>query len=175
VKSGSKYLCFVIVASLNFVSTSNSIPQESQQKEKETPVTQEKLEKIFEEVKKEAKEVEGKRVEDDALEIDGLVIDETKTKIGRDFYDLFYSLWEAPQGTKGYTIYIYERALPQSGSWVWITVNETMVYQNVLRPRYDVIEEASRMGIDATKYFLYRMNQDQRQLSGEDMAGTGIY
>ena len=29
-------------------------------------------------------------------EINGLLIDETRTKAGHDFYELFFSVWEAP-------------------------------------------------------------------------------
>jgi curli production assembly/transport component CsgE len=148
--------------------------QESQDEKQATSDTQKKLETMVEEVTKKVEE-QKKQAGDYALEIDGLIIDETKTKIGRDFYDLFYSLWEAPNDIKNYTIYIYERAHPRFGSWIWITVNETMVYQNVLRPRYDVIEDASRIGINATQQFLYRRSQDQRQLLGQDMSGTGVY
>lgn len=152
--------------------------QERQEEEEKSSTTQSKLESLLKEVTAEVKK-EGQpdtnETEDYQLEIDGLIIDETKTKIGRDFYDVFFTSWQRPQEIKGYTIYIYEMAHPRFGSWIWIDVDETTVYQNVLRPRYDVIEEAAQSGIGATLQFLYRFNQDQRQLSGEDMTGTGIF
>ena len=163
----NRVTCLVIVVLLSLVFGFSVVAQESRDEKQETVATEEKLKEIVEELTE--------KVEGDALEIDGLIIDETKTKIGRDFYDLFYSLWEAPQGVKGYTIYVDERAHPQFGSWVSVTVDETVVYENVLRPRYDMIEEASEMGIYATLQYLYTRNQDQRQLLGEDMSGTGIY
>ena len=152
--------------------------QEQQNEEQEKSATQRKLENLLQEVKtaaKQDKQPNAESIEDHQLEIDGLIIDETKTKIGRDFYDVFFTSWQRPREIKGYTIYIYEMAHPRFGSWIWVDVDETTVYQNVLRPRYDVIEEAARIGVVTTLQFLYRFNQDQRQLSGEDMSGTGIY
>lgn len=34
------------------------------------------------------------------MEVDGLIMDETITKVGRDFYDLFYSSWSTPMNAK---------------------------------------------------------------------------
>ena len=162
-------LCFFIVSIQ---------AQERQEEEKETSTTQKKLENLLKEVTAGVKKDEQPKtneIEDHQLEIDGLIIDETKTKIGRDFYDVFFTSWQRPKEIKGYTIYIYEMAHPRFGSWIWVDVDEATVYQNVLRPRYDVIEEAARSSVVATLQFLYRINQDQRQLSGQDMSGTGIY
>jgi len=162
-------LCFFIVSIQ---------AQEQQNEEQEKSATQKKLENLLQEVTAAAQQDEQpntESIEDYQLEIDGLIIDETKTKIGRDFYDVFFTTWQRPQEIKGYTIYIYEMAHPRFGSWIWVDVDETTVYQNVLRPRYDVIEEAAQSSVIATLQFLYRFDQDQRQLSGEDMSGTGIY
>jgi curli production assembly/transport component CsgE len=152
--------------------------QEQQNEEQNKSTTQEKLENLLEEVTADVMQEErpnAESIKDYQLEIDGLIIDETKTKIGRDFYDVFFTSWQRPQEIKGYTIYIYEMAHPRFGSWIWIDVDETTIYQTVLRPRYDVIEEAAQDGVVATLQFLFRFNQDQRQLSGQDMSGTGIY
>lgn len=133
------------------------------------------LTKITADVEKQAKGNKKNTENSYELEIDGLIIDQTKTKIGREFYDLFFTRWEAPEGIKGYTIDINEKAHPRFGSLIWISINETIVYQSVLKPRYETIEEASKIGITATKQFLFRSKDNQRQLSGEDMSGTGIY
>ena len=47
--------------------------------------------------------------EDASLEIDGLLIEDTKTKSGREFYDLFYRDWNAPEEAKNYSIFIVEK------------------------------------------------------------------
>jgi len=67
------------------------------------------------------------------LEIDGLLIDETKTKSGRDFYEYFYKDWTAPVGVKNYTIYIIEKPYRLNNTIIEIKINETLVFQQFLQ------------------------------------------
>jgi curli production assembly/transport component CsgE len=112
---------------------------------------------------------------DENLEIDGLIIDRTKTKLGRDFYQLFYSKWEAPYGIKGYDILISEKPMPGRGSLVQIEVKGTLIFNRRLTPRYAEIEKSAELAIQVTLNYLYNYENYQRQLSGEDMKGSGIY
>jgi curli production assembly/transport component CsgE len=107
--------------------------------------------------------------------ITGLIIEETMTKIGYDFYEYFYLLWEAPGeiSIKDYNIYISERASPMWGSWVQVRVDERIVWNSVLRPRSTEIEDAAKEAITATKEYL--VNYEQYQFKTNDMFGTGIY
>lgn len=107
-------------------------------------------------------------------EITGLIIEQTMTRIGYDFYEYFFILWEEPQLAQvgDYNIYINERASPLWGSWVWVAVNDTIVWQKVLRPRAAEVEDAAREAIEATKQYL--MNYEQYVFQSEDIAGTGI-
>lgn len=107
-------------------------------------------------------------------EITGLVIERTMTKIGYDFYEYFFLLWEAPRATgiQDYNITINERASPLWGSWVWVDVNGTTIWNMVLRPRSAEIEEAAKEAIETTKQYL--MNYEQYQFQSEDLVGTGI-
>lgn len=68
-------------------------------------------------------------------EITGLIIEQTMTRIGYDFYEYFFLLWEEPRivGIGDYNIYINERASPLWGCWVWITVNDAVVWNIVNR------------------------------------------
>ncbi len=111
----------------------------------------------------------------DPLEIDGLVVDETQTKVGRDFYEIYFSNWEPPVGVKDYTIVISERALPRMGSMVSVSINEILIYQNFIKPRFDEIVEATQSAIQVTLQFLYNYEQFKQDLEGEDMSGSGIY
>jgi curli production assembly/transport component CsgE len=106
--------------------------------------------------------------------ITGLIIEETMTKIGYDFYEYFYLLWEAPGEipVKDYNIFISERASPLWGSWVQVRVDERIVWNSVLRPRSTEIEDAAKEAIEATKEYL--VNYEQYQFKTNDMVGTGI-
>lgn len=107
-------------------------------------------------------------------EITGLVIEQTMTRIGYDFYEYFYIHWTPPQLTEieDYNIYIHERASPLWGSWVWVTVNDRIIWQKVLRPRAAETEDAAKLAIKVTTNYL--TNFDEYAMGSEDVTGTGI-
>ncbi len=107
--------------------------------------------------------------------ISGLVVDETFSKIGHDFYALFYSNWESPKNVKDYTITISEKPLPQLGAQITIIVNDTSVYQRFVQPRSDIIEEMAQQGLEISYSYLENYDQIQKELRGQDMQGTGIF
>ena len=109
------------------------------------------------------------------IEIDGLLVDDTKTKTGKDFYDFFYGSWEAPAGSKNFTITISEKPFRLSSTLIVVSINETPVYQSVLQPRQDVIEGISQDAISTTQSYLANYEELMRQLNGDDMAGSGIF
>src|SRR5688572_20477127 len=67
--------------------------------------------KLLEVVDEVLKQQQHKRESSLGFEIDGIVVDETLTKTGRDFYDVFYSNWEAPPKVNNYSVTITERPL----------------------------------------------------------------
>lgn len=128
------------------------------------------LQELLEKIKKEPateNEVE--------IEIDGLLVDDTKTKIGRDFYDMFYANWEAPDQAKNYTITIQEKPFRLTSTLVSISINDNMVYQSILQPRQDVVESLSEQAIAQTYNYLQNYEEIMKQLNGEDQEGTGIF
>lgn len=109
------------------------------------------------------------------LEIDGLVIDETKTKSGKEFYDLFYRDWVPPDGAKNYTVFIVEKPFRLNQTFVEVSINETMVYQSFLQPRYEYIENIALESITSTQFYLSQYEELLKQLGGEDQSGSGIF
>jgi curli production assembly/transport component CsgE len=110
----------------------------------------------------------------DNLEIENFIVDETLSKIGKDFYDLFYTRWNEQVKGGSYSIVISEKALPQRGTQINIKVNNTDVYQSFVQPRYDVIEQSVDQGIYMVFSYLQNYQATQEELKG-DMQGTGIY
>ena len=82
------------------------------------------------------------------VEVDGLIIDQTRTRIGQEFYQNFVTFWEAPLGIEDYNILITEMANPTWGSWIWIEVgglvSKEIVYRETLKPRLEEIEETAK-------------------------------
>lgn len=109
------------------------------------------------------------------LEIDGLVIDETITKIGRDFFDKFYSSWEAPKGATDFQITVIERPLPGIGAQVVVKLNDDEVFEQFLQPREDIIEAAANYAIGYLTQYLLDYENIKKNLEGDDMTGSGIF
>ena len=60
------------------------------------------------------------------LEIEGIVVDATATKIGRDFYDSFFSKWNPESELPNLSITISERPLPNRGSQVIVSIEDNL-------------------------------------------------
>ncbi len=110
----------------------------------------------------------------DVLEIDGLIIDETRSKIARDFYDLFYKKWIAPNGAKNFSIYVREEPSRGRGAQVSLTLNEDKIFQNFVPPRYDALENVVNFAIRVTRARLSAKAKINDQLKEEDQMGSGI-
>ena len=108
------------------------------------------------------------------LEISGLVIDETRTKVGRDFYELFFNRWNPPLEANAHLITFKE--LPARGrmAQVAILVDGNQIALRFLQPRADIIEiEAQRVAEALVGYFR-NLSQYKKDLESEDQSGTGI-
>jgi len=111
----------------------------------------------------------------DALEIDGLILDETRTKMGRDFYELFYKKWSPPIGTSDFLITIKELPSRGIGARVSIVVNENVVLSRFLQPRGDIVEEQANISIVFVKRYLEQNENLKKSIDSEDVAGSGIF
>ncbi len=109
------------------------------------------------------------------IEIDGLIVDETVTKMGRDFYQVFYSNWEAPPNFRDYTLKLSEKPMRGIGTMIIIEINDQVVAESPLQPRYDIIESIAKQAVQVCYNYLMNYEQIQRDLSGEDLSGSGIY
>lgn len=129
------------------------------------------LQKLIDEIK-----ILKEKVSKDAeLELDGMLFDETKTKSGNDFYDIFYSLWEAPPEARNFLIYITERPYRLTTTQIEVRINEMIVFISFLQPRADIVEQLAEQAVAQTQMYLANYEDVMRQLEGDDQAGTGIY
>lgn len=88
------------------------------------------------------------------MELDGMVIDDTRSKIGRDFYDVFYQRWTPPEDAYNYTVRITEKPVPSLGSMITVHVNDIQTFRYRLPPRYDLIEQAAVFAVAVTRRYL---------------------
>jgi len=102
------------------------------------------------------------------LEIGGLVIDETRSKMGKDFFNLFYQYWEAPENAQNFMLTIEEQPVPSLGTLVTVKIDDRQVYRSRLQPRYAVIESMAKRAVAISYYTLQQRLQTSQSL---DLSG----
>lgn len=108
---------------------------------------------LFEAVMKEEQKMEPK--EDDRMlpvitDLDGMVLDETRSKTGREFYGSFFSSWTKPEGVQNYTIRISEKPGPGLVSAVFVEVNHENIFQMRLQPGDQRVRKAAEYAVSRT-------------------------
>ena len=109
------------------------------------------------------------------VEIAELVFDETITKIGRDFYDEFFTKWENPTSITSFSIAVKERPMPGLGTQVRVEINDNQIFVRFLQPKQELIELMSLYAVQLCQQYLVNYQDIQEQLKSEDQLGTGIF
>lgn len=96
------------------------------------------------------------------IPLTGFVFDQTKTRIGREFYDAFTKLWESPEGFQTLNLTINEFSDPRWGTQIYIYVEDTLVYITPLKPRLEDIEEKAEEALEAVlRYFIWLADRER--------------
>lgn len=93
-------------------------------------------------------------------EAEGFVLDQTLTKPGRDFYELFYNTFQSTPGFRDYTIVLSERPIRGTSTLISMNVNDTDLFEIPLPTRAEQIEEAVTAAVETAREFL---NEQQAQ------------
>lgn len=101
------------------------------------------------------------------VEIPGLLTDHTVSSIGHDFYRAFSDKWES-SWTGNLTI--NERPSARWGSWITITINQSVVYQTFMFPTRRDFDKNVDIALAQTHEALDRRQIDQTLLSTRDLA-----
>jgi Curli assembly protein CsgE. len=109
-------------------------------------------------------------------EIQGsLIIDQTKTRNGREFYDLFNQNLDLPDIKTSYRIVIEEKPSLAEITVITVIVNDIEVYSEYLQPKLDLIEQMVANATDLTSQFIINYKTILLDMSNEEQLGTGIY
>lgn len=111
----------------------------------------------------------------DNFDMSGMVIDNTKTKAGRDFYTLFYQKWMSDNLKNEYIIKVKEEPFRLRSTKIEITVNDRLVFSSYLQPRRSLIEALSEQAYFKVKNYIINYDIIMQQLGSQDTAGDGIY
>lgn len=109
------------------------------------------------------------------LEIDGLVVDQTVSKIGRDFYEIFFANWNPPEELNNFSVTIKEMPPRMNRVSVSVIINDDVVFSSFLSPKRDIVEAYAIYAIERALQFLIEREDVSRTLEEGDMSGTGIF
>lgn len=104
------------------------------------------------------------------LELD-LVINETRTPTGQDFFDEFYAAWEAPDEVPTYTIRIQEEPVQGLYTRVVLTLDGEQLFQLPLQPRHEYIRSVARQAASYVRDQLLQARSGAA--SGDAVRGGG--
>ncbi len=109
------------------------------------------------------------------IELSGLIIDDTRSKVARDFYEMFYKKWDSQSNANPSTILI--RELPARGRnvRVGIEIDGTQVFQKNLQAREEILEILSDHAVHLVASHLQNNETLRRQLENDDQIGSGIF
>jgi len=109
------------------------------------------------------------------LEIGEMIFDETITKVGRDFYELFFNTWSNPTTMTDFSITIKEMPMPGIGTQITVLIDDYELLKQFIRPNQEMIEMLAEYTVGLTTQYLVNYQEIQAQLQSEDQSGTGIF
>jgi curli production assembly/transport component CsgE len=99
------------------------------------------------------------------------LLDNTKSRLGHDFYFKFSQLWHDIPNTQGINVQIIEQILPRAGTKLSLVLNSRVIYVTHFgrrqSPVKDKVEQAIFILIEA-------MSQPQYSQDNIDMVGNGF-
>ncbi|MGP9800950.1 curli production assembly/transport protein CsgE [Rheinheimera sp. NSM] len=81
------------------------------------------------------------------IELGGLVLDRTISRFGKDFTFYYSGYWRDMPSTDGVTVVIYEQVYPQAGTFLWVEMNQTRVYQTYFGRRYNDVKQMAEQAV----------------------------
>ncbi|KAB7726144.1 hypothetical protein F5984_25030 [Rudanella paleaurantiibacter] len=134
-----------------------------------------------------------------------LLLDNTRSKVGRDFYEFFFRAFnEAPQTEAPlpaqaplanpadsskvavqkpleFELDLFLIAIDElpansgTGSIISVSINDELVFQQFIQNRLDTIEEFAVATAQGVRQYVATYNETQQQLGNEDQKGSGVY
>lgn len=99
----------------------------------------------------------------DSFMLKGLAIDETKTKVGQDFFDLFFSEYNLISSNYAFILKVREQPSIGRSGIIHIEVGNEIIYSLHLMPNEDYLEEQVHYALRQINYY----NRERAQLNTE--------
>lgn len=78
----------------------------------------------------------------------GVVLDQTVTVVGHDFYQYFAAIWRDKETSERYAISVHERPSARLGSQLWVEYAQRRVFQVVLQATRANVKEICQEAAD---------------------------
>lgn len=81
------------------------------------------------------------------IELGGIVLDRSISRFGKDFAFYYAGYWRDMPQTEGITVVIHERVYPQAGTFLWVEINQTRIYQTYFGRRHNDVKQMAEQAI----------------------------
>lgn len=98
----------------------------------------------------------------DGFEIRGFVSDETKTKIGKDFFEGFYHLYNEEKISASKMVVISEELSFARNTKITITIENEVVYEFMARPDDEFMNDMAASSIYATSLYFKNLEKQEK-------------
>ncbi len=95
----------------------------------------------------------------DGIELKGIVVEETKTKPGRDFYEFFFSLYTQNQINGNKIVQILEKLSFGRSTIIQVKIEDTTIHEFIGKPDLEYLEQMSKVAIRK----VYKFFKDQKK------------
>lgn len=96
----------------------------------------------------------------DGITLSGIVIEETKTKAGRDFYQMFYSTYLSNKINAKQIVTIHEALTMGNNTKIQIKVADEVVFEFFVRPLNDYLKSMADVSIRRVTMHFERLNRE---------------
>jgi hypothetical protein len=96
----------------------------------------------------------------DGFELRGIVTDETKTKVGKDFYDLYYYKYNAYNINATKIVSITEEFSFARNTKLTISINNEIIYEFMARPDDEYLNDMVERSVYATYSYLKNLEKE---------------
>lgn len=91
---------------------------------------------------------------EDGIELKGIVVEETKTKPGRDFFEFFYTSYNLNQINGNKVVEVFEKLSFGRSTIIQVKIEDNIVHEFIGKPDLEYLEQMSEIAIrEVHKYF----------------------
>ncbi|WP_339654606.1 CsgE family curli-type amyloid fiber assembly protein [Flavobacterium frigidarium] len=101
----------------------------------------------------------------DGFSFKGVIVDETKTKIGKEFYDLYYYKYNEYNINSAKIVTIIEELSFGRNTKIMISIDNNVVYEFLARPDQEYIESMVQSSVYQTYQYLRQLENQLKSFT----------